>query len=130
MSFFIQADETLNLMVDQLTNKATVGFLSTYFLENVRFDQPHRILEANPTNRKGIVINKGACFRFYHGGENLGVGTSFTAFQGVEGFFFKEISKQERIIIYISLEKIMRVRYTVLFRKIRRFLMAIQRRIL
>ncbi|WP_375620540.1 hypothetical protein [Bartonella sp. TS25HLJMH] len=72
MLFFIQADETLNLMVDQLTNKATVGFLSTYFLENVRFDQHHRILEADPKNRKGLVINKGACFRFYHGGENGG----------------------------------------------------------
>ncbi|WP_375623764.1 MULTISPECIES: alanine-zipper protein [unclassified Bartonella] len=47
-----------------------VGSLYTYFLEDVRFDQPYRILEADPQNRKGLVINEGACFRFYHGGEN------------------------------------------------------------
>ncbi len=70
--FFIQAGDTLNLEVDQLTNKAVVGSLSTSFLEDVRFNQPHRILEADPKNRKGLVINKGACFRFYHGGENGG----------------------------------------------------------
>ncbi len=49
-----------------------VGSLSTNFLENVRFHQPSRILEADPKNRKGLVINDGACFRFYHGGENGG----------------------------------------------------------
>ncbi|WP_375664747.1 MULTISPECIES: alanine-zipper protein [unclassified Bartonella] len=52
--------------------QSKVGSLSTNFLENVRFNQPNRILEDDPENRKGLVINNGACFRFYHGGENGG----------------------------------------------------------
>ncbi|WP_375631481.1 MULTISPECIES: hypothetical protein [unclassified Bartonella] len=50
--------------------QSKVGSLSTNFLENVRFNQPDRILEADSHNRKGLVINAGACFRFYRGGEN------------------------------------------------------------
>ncbi|WP_375685499.1 hypothetical protein [Bartonella sp. TT110JLCBS] len=52
--------------------QSKVGSLSTNLLENVRFHQPSRILEADSHNRKGLVINEGACFRFYHGGENGG----------------------------------------------------------
>ncbi|WP_139413128.1 alanine-zipper protein [Bartonella mastomydis] len=52
--------------------QVNVNSLSTYFLENVRFVQPHKILEADPANRKGLVINNGAFFRFYHGGEHGG----------------------------------------------------------
>ncbi|WP_375652175.1 alanine-zipper protein, partial [Bartonella sp. LB28NMGDW] len=50
--------------------QSKVGSLSTNFLEDVRFNQPDRILEADSHNRKGLVINAGACFRFYRGGEN------------------------------------------------------------
>ncbi len=52
--------------------QSKVGSLSTNFLEDVRFNQPDRILEADPENRKGLVINNGACFRVHHGGENWG----------------------------------------------------------
>ncbi|WP_375658207.1 hypothetical protein [Bartonella sp. CL436QHHD] len=52
--------------------QSKVGSLSTNFLEDVRFNQPDRILEADPENRKGLVINNGACFRVHHGGENGG----------------------------------------------------------
>ncbi|WP_375667462.1 hypothetical protein [Bartonella sp. CL435QHHD] len=52
--------------------QSKVGSLSTNFLEDVRFDQLYRLLEADPENRKGLVINNGACFCVHHGGENGG----------------------------------------------------------
>ncbi len=72
-SALIEVQEKAQRNSDSLSElQSKVGSLSTNFLENVRFHQPDRILEADPKNRKGLVINDGACFRFYHGEENGG----------------------------------------------------------
>ncbi|WP_375630489.1 MULTISPECIES: hypothetical protein [unclassified Bartonella] len=70
-SALIEVQEKAQRNRDSLSElQSKVGSLSTSFLEDVRFHQPDRILEVDSKNRKGLVINEGACFRFYHGGEN------------------------------------------------------------
>ncbi|WP_273758731.1 hypothetical protein [Bartonella sp. AU55XJBT] len=68
-----EVQETIQTHSESLSAiQGNVNSLFTYFLENVHFVQPHKILEADPQNRKGLVINNGAFFRFYHGGDHGG----------------------------------------------------------
>ncbi|WP_375646761.1 hypothetical protein [Bartonella sp. TT29SHDZB] len=86
--------------LSELQNK--VSSLSTSFLEDVRFNQPSRILEDDPENRKGLVINEGACFRVYHGGENGGRSIFFRTPERGRMTFEEYIEAGKDYYIYIT----------------------------
>ncbi len=55
-SALIEVQEKAQRNSDSLSElQSKVGSLSTNFLEDVRFDQLYRLLEADPENRKGLL---------------------------------------------------------------------------